>query len=105
MSADVVPFGKVAKEAPGEVERHLSGIARCISCQHEWVAVVALEGDGYAGDLECPSCGICRGQFKWPFQGPADEEVWGCGACTGQLFMLTRTGTRCVGCGRHQNFR
>jgi hypothetical protein len=95
----VVPFAK--PEAP--TEQHLSGAARCLACKHEWVAVAEAQS-GYCGDLECPACGVCRGQFKWPFQGPPGEEVWACGGCGGQLFMITRPGTRCVGCGQHQVF-
>lgn len=84
---------------------HLSGEARCLACKHEWAAVVETRGsEGYAGDLECPACGAHRGQFKWPFRGPEAEEVWTCTPCDGQLFMITREGTRCVGCGRHQVF-
>lgn len=86
-----------------QVERHLSGQARCLACKHEWVAITEVTGDGYDGALECPECGICRGQFKWPFQGPKSEKVWTC-SCDGQVFMITEAGTRCVGCGRHQVF-
>jgi hypothetical protein len=97
--------GKVIEFRPKEGEKDkpsLAGQARCLACKHEWVSVV--EGaDSYQGSLECPECGVCRGQFKWPFQGPTSERVWTCN-CDGQLFMITEQGTRCVGCGRHQVF-
>lgn len=84
---------------------HASGAARCIACNHEWVAVVGRTQDtGYAGDLECPACHCHRGQMIWPFTGPAAEEVWTCTDCDSVVFMITRPGTRCVGCGRHQVF-
>lgn len=103
MSAEIVQLGSVAKK-PDADNPHVAGEARCLACKHEWVAVAEAGPDGYAGDLECPACGVCRGQFKWPFKGPSAEEVWTCNACDGVLFMITRPGTRCVGCGRHQAF-
>lgn len=96
--ADALPFPK--QETTG----YVSGAAKCLACKHEWVAVVeGVLGEGYPGALECPSCGLRRGQYIWPFQGPPDEEVWACN-CGGTVFMITRPGTRCVGCGRHQTF-
>lgn len=95
----VVPF-----KAPREpTSAWLTGLARCLACKHEWAAISETL-ENYVGDLECPACGVCRGQYKWPFQGPPAEDVWTCTACDGQLFMITRPGTRCVGCGRHQVF-
>lgn len=105
MSAEVVQFGAMQAKADHEPDApHLSGAARCLACKHEWVAVAPAGPYGYAGDLECPGCGVCRGQFKWPFQGPPSEEIWTCGDCDGQLFMITKPGTRCVGCGKHQSW-
>lgn len=97
-----IHFGK-NQSADVANDPHVSGQARCLACKHEWMAVVPAIADDYAGDLECPACGVCRGQFKWPFHGPQAEEVWTC-SCGSQLFMITRPGTRCVGCGRHQVF-
>jgi len=91
------------KPEPETVGRSLSGQAMCLVCKHTWVAVVDVEKDSYEGDLECPSCGVQRGQFTWPFTGPPEEVVWHCG-CGGVVFMITMPGTRCVNCGRHQAF-
>lgn len=99
MTGEVVPL----RTAPKASNPWLEGVARCLACKHEWTAVSEAQ-DSYAGDLECPACGVCRGQYKWPFAGPPAEEVWSCGSCEGQLFMITRPGTRCIGCGRHQVF-
>lgn len=97
-------MGEVVQLKGDDVVRHLSGRALCLACKHEWVAVSEASKDSYEGDLECPKCGVCRGQYKWPFQGPPAELVWTC-PCDGTLFMLTLQGTRCVGCGRHQVFK
>lgn len=83
--------------------QHLSGPAKCLACSHEWVAVTEVTSEGYQGDLECPACTCHRGQYVWPFQGPVGEEIWTCN-CGGTVFMITRPGTRCVSCGRHQAF-
>lgn len=99
---NVVQFGK-RKDEPQKA--HLSGSAKCLACKHEWVAVTEItNSEGYQGDLECPECGCHRGQYVWPFQGPPEEEVWTCIHCDSQLFMITRPGTRCVGCGAHHTF-
>ena len=36
---------------------HWSGIASCLRCKHEWVAVAPVGTD----DLQCPSCGSGSG--------------------------------------------
>jgi hypothetical protein len=98
--AHVVPF-PVVKAEPGTVE----GEARCIACKHEWQAAEVFTASwSGANSLECPACGCMRGQYKWPFEGPRSGEVWTCGTCDGQVFMITRQGTRCIGCGKHQVF-
>lgn len=102
MTGAVVPF-KPANQPAQAKEAWLTGVARCLACKHEWTAVCEAQ-ENYAGDLECPACGVRRGQYKWPFQGPPAEQVWTCTACDSQLFMITIPGTRCIGCGRHQTF-
>lgn len=83
---------------------HASGPFRCIACKHEWEAVAPMPLDGLSAVVECESCGCFTGQAKYPFDVGKDEEVWQCGTCTGHLFMITKTGTFCVGCGKRANF-
>lgn len=99
--AELIPFpARTSDVRPTFVE----GEARCVACKHEWLAHQE-KTEAWTGTdaLECPACGCMRGQFKWPFSGPKAEEVWTC-PCGGHLFMITRPGTRCVGCGLHQKF-
>lgn len=84
---------------------YLAGKALCLACKHKWVVVAeTITAEGHAGDLECPACHIQRGQFQWPFAPSEGEEVWTCGNCEGRYFMLTKGGTFCIGCARHQVF-
>lgn len=60
-----------------------SGQARCVACGHEWVAAAPSD----AADLECPSCHLERGQFKYPFIPKAGSAYRDC-SCGGNLFHL-----------------
>ena len=75
---------------------HLSGIARCLNCKHEHVAVAPV------GTLwmECPECGLLRAIFKNAIQ--RDGVHWNCG-CGYDLFHITPDGIYCPNCGEWQN--
>ncbi len=80
-----------------ERERSLSGAARCLACQHEWVAVAPV-GSIW---LECPSCTLIRGRFV--AQVELDGDHWHCN-CGNDLFNATPEGVYCPNCGTWQKF-
>lgn len=87
----------VTLKRPGE--RWASGKAKCLACKHEWMAVYQVP----LADIECPSCGVFRGQSKGPFNGPETHAVWVCN-CGNSLLELyvDKQGAEellCVGCG------
>lgn len=92
--ADVLKFP--AKE---EQEPHLSGIARCLDCKHEHVAVAPVG----VTVMECPKCGTMRSVWCGPAYPPKDGKIFVCGACdaTAFCFTLKEDGThiQCLGCG------
>lgn len=77
---------------------HTSGIAKCLACKHEWVAVSPFI-NGYVMWLECPACGLVRGKYK--FQHERNGEHWACN-CGNDLFHLSRNGVYCPNCGSWQ---
>ena len=74
---------------------HLEGKARCLACQHAWVAVAPL---GVIW-LECPSCSLERGRFV--AQVEREGPHWHC-RCENDLFYVTRDGYYCPNCGSWQ---
>ena len=76
---------------------HISGIARCLKCGHEWSAVAPANYDGW---LECSECGLFFGRFKYSFER-SDEHHWRC-HCGNDLFHLTPKGMYCPCCGAWQ---
>ena len=71
---------------------HVSGIAICLDCKHEWAAVAPV---GVVW-LECPSCSLARGRFK--YQHERDGEQWKCN-CGNDLFHVKPEGIYCPNCG------
>jgi DNA-directed RNA polymerase subunit RPC12/RpoP len=71
--------------------QHLSGVARCLDCGHEWPAAAPL-GTTW---LECPECHNKKGAFKYPV---IHDSTWLCN-CGNQLFYLTPDGAQCPRCG------
>ena len=76
------------KESP-----HVSGKARCMHCNHEWVAVAPEITEW----LECPECHLVRGHFVYPICRTS-EPHWTCG-CGNDLFHFTPDKTYCPNCG------
>ncbi len=64
---------------------HASGPAKCLACDHEWVAVVPHEGTRH--DLVCPKCDMRRGQFMYPFETDTGCVLFQCN-CGSQYFTL-----------------
>jgi len=79
---------------------HSSGVAICLDCKHEWAAVAPII-DGFIVWLECPSCGLVRGRFKYQFE--RNGEQWKC-ACKNDLFNIKPEGCYCPNCGAWQQF-
>ena len=79
-------------------EPHLSGIAVCAACRHEWVAAVPAGVDLF----ECPGCHTHKGRMKHDCL-PASGVVWECG-CGCDMFRITGSETMCVNCGKGQVF-
>ena len=79
---------------------HLSGIAICLDCKHEWVAVAPIIENEFNW-LECPSCGLMKGRFKYHYE--RDGEQWECN-CGNDLFHVKPKGIYCPNCGQWQEF-
>lgn len=79
-----------AKKA--EREPHLSGAARCLVCEHAWIAVSPI-GTTW---LTCPECNATLGRYVNPVieEGPH----WHC-VCGNELFFVTPQGSYCPVCG------
>mgnify|MGYP000489409234 CR=1 FL=1 len=75
---------------------HIDGEAKCLACQHEWVAVAPT---GTLG-LDCPECGAFKGVFKGL---TAPDTVWEC-TCGNSLFFISPEGSMCSICGEVQVF-
>lgn len=79
------------------------GKAKCIACQHEWVAVALLGGQPF----ECPSCKLEKGMFKYPFGAKAGDREFSC-LCGCEALVAYQRGRdnlfflRCMNCGSDQ---
>lgn len=73
-----------------------TGPARCLRCNHEWVAVAPV---GTLTGLDCPACGCYTGALL----GEVIPEGyrWEC-LCGCDLFRITPNGTLCANCGCQQ---
>jgi hypothetical protein len=76
---------------------HLSGLARCDGCGHQWEAVAPVG----TVILECPRCESMQGRYRYPVQ--RSETVWEC-MCGCQTFGITAEhGPYCTRCGLEQS--
>lgn len=89
-SSNILAFRPREKQDP-----HITGDARCISCEYEWVAVAPVG----AVWLECPACGSRKGLMR--FACERDGLQWTCG-CDNTLFHVTPDGIYCPNCGEYQ---
>ena len=90
--SETIDFAK----AKAERSPHLACKARCVACKHEWQAVAPLG----TLELECPSCGLTRGQWMYPFNLDKGQMIFVCNTCdvTGSRSWSHRA--FCVGCGQ-----
>lgn len=77
---------------PGKPQPTITGGARCVHCEHEWVGVAPLG----TSVLECPECHSMKGLFVWPVERP--EIAFKC-LCGSMLFYLSPDSTSCYQCG------
>lgn len=75
---------------------HLSGMARCIACHHEWPAVCPT---GTFAFFECPQCGLFKGKLKYDVI--REGKHWTCN-CGNDIFYISEDGTYCPVCGAWQ---
>jgi len=71
---------------------YTEGVVICLDCKHEWEVVASLRTKW----LKCPSCGLIRGRFKYPYS--RDGEEWVCD-CGNDLFHMKPEGIYCPNCG------
>ena len=76
-------------------EPTLSGDARCLCCNHDWIACAPVG----CFQLECPVCKTMKGVFVNPVQ--RSDEEWDC-RCGNGLFRVSRKGIYCPNCGDWQ---
>ncbi len=87
-------MGALVSLAAARQERtpHLSGEAKCIGCQHQWVAVAPIG----AVMLDCPVCSLPKGRMVNPCLH--EGSTWVC-ACGNDLFRISPTaGVYCTNC-------
>lgn len=89
--------GEVIDLAARRPNPHASGEAFCLDCKHTWAAV-APTGTIW---LECPSCGLVRGRFKYQHESDTRPH-WHC-YCGNDLFFITADGCYCPNCGTWAN--
>lgn len=105
MSGEVIPFRRPEPSEPTQ-----EGAAVCLSCAHEWVAVVPVgtpvNAPGEVSGLECPKCHSLKGVMK-RFLVYDKCPTWHCEKCTSFLFTIFQAsdGTPCVGCACCGNLR
>ena len=76
-----------------EYRPHLSGLARCLHCGHEWVSVSPV---GMFAGLSCPQCNMEKG-VRVGVAYPAEMLECDCGC---NVFFASREfGNTCVVCG------
>lgn len=90
----VLEFKKPEPHVP-----HGTGMALCIACLHEWMAVAPTGTIA----LECPSCHLHKGRWKFDFYPNEGQMVRSCN-CGNQLFYLTPNGHMCANCGTLQEY-
>jgi len=75
---------------------HLSGNAKCLTCNHEWVAVSPTG----TVEMECPKCGTWKGVYVGM---TAPDTVWQCD-CGNQHYYIDDESATCSRCGLRQRF-
>lgn len=79
---------------------HLTGEARCLHCQHEWVAVCEV---GIIHGMECPKCSLFKGVFV-ALCCPAEGHRYLQCKCGNAHYMIVEGFAVCALCGTKQVF-
>lgn len=97
---DVVDLGaRRAERSPS-----LEGPAKCLDCQHRWIAVAPHDQErGELKWLECPACSLMRGRFIYDIALPEGWPRWVCN-CGCDLMFIGDNWVRCGNCGKTQTF-
>ncbi len=74
---------------------HVTGQARCLDCNHEWVAVAPNAAEW----LECHACTLMRGRFVYGCSPEAGSPVYMCPGCGNDVFHAQPAGLFCLNCG------
>jgi len=91
---DVLQFRRREPE-----KQHGTGMAFCIGCGHEWVAVA----EAGTTVLQCPECQAHKGKWCFEFYPASGQLVRQCN-CGNQLFYMTPDGHMCANCGIYQEY-
>jgi hypothetical protein len=76
----------------GDYRPHVTGMARCLACKHEWAAVAPIG----TVELECPECSTFKGLFKGTSSTEFPQFQCNCGEMT---FYVDWYGPYCCHCG------
>jgi Zn finger protein HypA/HybF involved in hydrogenase expression len=79
---------------------HNSGPAKCLNCNHEFVAVAPVG----AVSFECPSCLLHKAVFAGVACPPEDDLVFRCN-CGNENFNVLTYGVFCIQCGLSHHFK
>lgn len=76
---------------------HREGSAKCLQCQYEWQAVAPIG----TTELECPTCGLMKGAFRYTVQ--TEHPQWEC-KCGSFVFYIDQHSPYCANCGIRPSF-
>lgn len=82
---------KFEPREPDNDDPHLAGKARCLSCKHEWQSVAPVG----TTVMECPACGMARGEFWGSMHRDEDHFTCNCGC---SIFRIVPRGIYCPNC-------
>lgn len=83
---------------PEPVQAHSEGTAVCLACRHEWAAVAPVGEQ----TLDCPSCKLPRGLWKYNFGAQQGDRLFLCLCGSEALTAYQRAGhfyLKCMACG------
>ena len=78
--------------------QYLTGWAKCLACNHEWIAVSIMP---LPTALECPQCSTNRGVFE---DHPVDDEVLACDCGSIHFAVNMEWEPICLLCGKYHSW-
>lgn len=76
---------------------HINGEAKCMSCQHEWSAIVP-QG---VFEFQCPNCKLMKGAFNKSID--PNEDIFSCN-CGCEVWFIAKSGLFCANCANKVNY-